>query len=42
MPRIIGLVDLMVVLLALFIALHMCLWAWKEYKKGTKEKGDKK
>jgi len=37
MTRVIGLVDLIIVLVVLWLGVHLCLWAHKEYKRGIKK-----
>lgn len=38
MPRVIVLLDLVVILVVLFFGIHMCLWGYREYKKSNKSK----
>ena len=37
MPRLIPLVDLVIVLVVMFLGFHLCLWAYKQYKKEEKK-----
>lgn len=38
MPRVIGLIDLVIVIVAMWIGFHLCLWVYRQYKKEEKKK----